>query len=83
MNREEFLQRWENFVVQRGLPYYHDSHQLMIRQLLQRFPVGKLGDLSDVDLRESVHPENDRSFSYFLNHLHRFLEIHDLDRQRH
>ena len=81
MNSDQFLLRWDKFVEQRGLPYYSDSHRLMMRQVLKRFPVGKLGDLSDVDLAETVNSDGDRSFSFFLNHFTRFLEIHGLDRQ--
>jgi len=81
MKPDTLLEQWDEFVSRRALPYYLDSHQLMMRQVLNRFPVGKLGDLSDVDLAETVHSESQRSFSFFLNHFQKFLTIHDLDRQ--
>ena len=88
MNGEEILRRWDRFIERRGLPYYENDHRLMMRQVLDRYPFGKLADLSDEDLRRCVHAEEpsrnhnsrDRAFRYFINHFDRFLELHDRER---
>lgn len=80
MSPDELLTRWDGFVENRSLPYYRDSHRLMMRQLLQRFPFGKLSDLSDHDLVDAVNEDSDRSMKLFLKHLDRFLVLHDMER---
>lgn len=84
---ESLLRAWDDFVENRSLPYYRADHQLMMRQLLRRYPPGKLPDLSDEDLREAVHLEArsgstrlHRSFRYFLTHFGQFLEQQGLVR---
>ncbi|MFB6345707.1 MAG: hypothetical protein ABEK50_08055 [bacterium] len=86
-SRERFLAKWDTFVESRSLPYFVDDHQLMMRQVLERYPPGKLGDLSDRDLMDSVNLGSEssntqlrRSFKYFLGHFDQFLERTDLER---
>lgn len=78
---EAFLRAWDDFVEDRSLPYYQGDHRLMMRQLLRRYPPGKLPDLSDEDLRRGVNLDDSagatrlrRSFRYFLGHFGQFLE---------
>lgn len=84
---ESLLQEWDDFVEERSLPYYRGDHRLMMRQLLRRYPPGKLPDLSDEDLRRGVNlddsacaPRLRRSFRYFLAHFGQFLERKGLSR---
>jgi hypothetical protein len=77
----EFLDHWDQFVESRSLPYYRDDHRLMMRQVLNRYPPGKLADLTDRDLLECVNLEDGttrgrlgRSFRFFLRHFEQFLE---------
>lgn len=84
---EQFLEDWDAFVERRSLPYFRSDHRLMMRQLLDRYPPGKLSDLSDRDLLRQVNRDDKeknnqsmRSFRYFLAHFSRFLE--DQDRVR-
>lgn len=87
LDRESFLRKWDVFVEDRSLPYYRGDHRLMMRQLLRKYPPGKLTDLSDEDLRNGVNldegnrrTELHRSFRYFLAHFGQFLERHGLSR---
>lgn len=75
------LERWDSFVESRSLPYFRNDHRLMMRQILSRYPPGKLHDLSDRDLVDCVNldrsGEDDRlrrSFRFFLEHFDQFLE---------
>lgn len=83
-DRSEILERWDEFIDGRSLPYYQADHELMMRQILQTYPLGKLNDLSDRDLLECINldedgenPELERSFRYFLGHFGQFLETLD------
>lgn len=85
-NVKRLLGAWDRFVESRALPYYRDDHQLMMRQLLDRYPPGKLTDLSDRDLAECVNLDSDddrsrlrNSFRYFLGHFDQFLEQYGLN----
>ena len=80
MSRDELLTRWDGFIETRSLPYYRDAHRLMMRQLLEQFPFGKLSDLSDHDLAGAVNEDSARSLKLFLKHLDRFLDLHDMER---
>ncbi len=89
MKTERILRNWDQFVDRRSLPYYRNDHKLMMRQLLHRYPLKKLSDLSDIDLLRAVHAgdrgatskeDPPRSFNYFLTHLDKFLTVHDLNR---
>lgn len=84
---ESLLREWDDFVEERSLPYYRGDHRLMMRQLLRRYPPGKLPDLSDEDLRRGVNLHDStgasrlsRSFRYFLAHFGQFLERQGLVR---
>lgn len=91
MKADEFerqlIREWDSFVDSRSLPYFRDDHQLMMRQVIDRYPPGKLGDLSDGDLLDCVNLDGDsgserlrRSFRYFLNHYDQFLERINMSR---
>jgi hypothetical protein len=84
---DSFLRAWDDFVERRSLPYFRSDHRLMMRQLIERYPPGKLSDLTDRDLLREVNREDEeresqsmRSFRYFLTHFNRFLEEQDLAR---
>jgi hypothetical protein len=80
MEQDEILDRWDQFVERRSLPYFQGGHRLMMRQLLQRFPFQKLRDVSDHDVAAAVNEDSTRSLKMFMRHLDRFLDLHDLDR---
>lgn len=86
-SEETVIRQWDSFVESRSLPYFRDDHRVMMRQVLDRYPPGKLGDLSDGDLVDCVNlgnQENDRrlrrSFRYFIGHFDQFLERINLNR---
>lgn len=85
-DKMSILEDWDAFVESRSLPYYRADHQLMMRQILQKYPLRKLGDLSDRDLLSCVNLESKdedklvRSFRFFLGHFGQFLERWDLER---
>lgn len=83
----DVLRRWDQFVQKRSLPYYRQDHKQMMRRVLDRYPIGKLGDLSDIDLYQAAAPNQDpqpgsRSFAYFLTHFERFLDRNQGDHSR-
>lgn len=80
MDAETVLTRWDDYVDRRALPYYKKNHRLMMRQVIDRFPPGKVPDLTDRDIVETVNASGDRSLKYFIGHLDRFLEIHEMGR---
>jgi len=80
VDTETALDRWDEFVDEHSLPYYKNAHRLMMRQILDRFPFGKVVDLSDRDIVETVNEDSVRSLKFFMSHLDRFLKYHDMER---
>lgn len=83
----KLLRAWDSFVQSRSLPYFRDDHELMMRQVLNRYPPGKLGDLSDGDLVDCVNLDDGseqgrlrRSFRHFITHFDQFLERNNISR---
>lgn len=88
MNTKTALDKWDRFVSSRGLPYYTNRHQVMMRQILDRYPFRKLQELSDRDLMDCINLDTStssnkgryRCFRFFLGHFDAFLSQHGFER---